>query len=386
MSSFRPNINPKLIRWARLRAGLKDHEFTGPLREYRKWEEGKACPTFRQLELFASRTRTPFGYFFLPEPPSEPLPIPDFRTMKGEDINDPSPDLRETIYTLFRRQEWLREFLIDQGAEELSFVGSVNIKSSPNQVAKTILNTLGFKSTEEPSDLRSGDFRKDLKEAAEKVGITVVINGVVGNNTHRKLDPQEFRGFVLCDNYAPMIFVNGSDAKTAQVFTLAHELCHIWLNQNGIPNIDLFGSSNSELEQFCNQVAAEITVPADWLKTLWPKRDEDKPFEKLASFFQVSPIVVARRAYEIELIELRELYSFYNAYRHEYEAVAKDGEKAKSGGDFYLNQSYRIGDRFFSFVANAVKSGQLLYREAYRLTGLKPNTFEQYADRLGFSL
>jgi hypothetical protein len=45
-------------------------------------------------------------------------------------------------------------------------------------------------------------------------------------------------------------------------------------------------------------------------------------------------------------------------------------------------QALRVGERFGRTVVRAVKEGRLLYREAYRLTGLYGETFEKFTSRL----
>jgi Zn-dependent peptidase ImmA (M78 family)/transcriptional regulator with XRE-family HTH domain len=375
-------VKPELIRWARERSGFAESILAERFPKYVEWESGKTQPTLRQLEDLAKKTMTPFGYFFLPEPPEEQLPIPDFRTLRDQPLRRPSPNLLETIHTMQRRQDWLRDYLVEEAADALSFIGSVTLESSPREAARRIREAVGMTSGWAREHATWTAALLGLRRSIEAIGVMVVINGVVGNNNTRKLDPEEFRGFVLSDRYAPLIFVNGADFKSAQMFTLAHELAHLWLGRDGVFDFLDLQPGNSDVERFCNAVAAEVLIPSTELRDSWRyvARAAD-PFQALASRFKVSPIVAARRALDLQLIQREAFFSFLRDYKQneERKAAAK-----KSGGDFYLTQEVRIGRRFGEAIIRAARDGRLLYRDAYRLTGLSGTTFDRFAEGLGF--
>ena len=179
--------------WARERARLDADELAPRFPRLVEWEEGVLSPTLKQLEDFASATRTPFGYLLLNEPPEEPLPIPDYRTMGGERIERPSPDLLDTIFLCQQRQEWYRDFARSVGEEPVPFVGEFNVATPVEDAARQMRETLGFGVGQRGASW--ADALRLLVDDAENVGVLVMVNGVVGNNTHRKLDPAEFRGF-----------------------------------------------------------------------------------------------------------------------------------------------------------------------------------------------
>ena len=215
----------------------------------------------------------------------------------------------------------------------------------------------------------------------EDAGIIVTVSGIVGNNTRRKLDPSEFRGFVLVDEYAPLVFVNGADGKAAQMFTLAHELAHVWFGSSAAFDLRDMLPAPDTTEQACNRVAAEFLVPEFQLRQYWPSATRaTEPFQAVARHFKVSVLVAARRALDLRLVTRNNFLEFYRAYL---EDERRRAATPSEGGNFYASQNLRLGRRFAEAVVRATKEGRLLYREAYQLTGLYGNSFERYAEALG---
>ncbi len=183
----------------------------------------------------------------------------------------------------------------------------------------------------------------------------------MGLNNHRPLDPQEFRGFVLCDEYAPLVFVNGADSKSARMFTLAHELAHLWLGKDGLFNLVKMMPDRDDTEQFCNRVAAEFLVPRHKLQERWQEASASgRPFQKIARWFKVSPVVAARRALDLNLISRDQFFAFYEADQREWERRKAEEKQKKTGGgpNFYAVQDSRLGKRFaYAVVSTAAPAG-----------------------------
>ena len=226
-------------------------------------------PTLKQAETFARVVHVPMGYLFLSIPPKESLPIPDFRTVAGQAISSPSPDLLEMIYACQERQHWYRELARVTGQPSLAFVGSVTLDVRPETVATRMRETLSFQVAARTESPTWEDALRMFIWGADLAGVLVMVSSVVMNNNHRHLDPSEFRGFTLSDPIAPLVFVNGADSKAAQMFTLAHELAHLWLGASGLSDAGVKPelSSRREEEAWCNAVAAEFLVPLDDLQS-----------------------------------------------------------------------------------------------------------------------
>ena len=371
MSTRVENINKELIEWAIIRNGNSLEEFYAQNPNVESWIKGEKNPTVKQLENFTHKVHVPFGYMFLPKPPNETIPLPFFRTGK-KNTNKVSLNVFHTIQIIQDRQNWLTEYLEELNFPDLDFVGKYSIKNSYIEIVNDIRNVLKLELDWASRHNKWEEALDYLTNKIEEAGIIVTYNGIVGSNTHRVIDVNECRGFVLVNNKAPFLFINSADAKAAQMFTIIHELAHVWLGKSaGFDNANLL-PADDPLEILCDKVAAELLVPEIYFLKKW---ETTQDFKYLSRIFKVSPIVIGRRALDLNLINLKYFMDFYNNYMS-YFKTNKD--KQSSGGDFYATTKKRISLRFAAFVNNAVKENKLLYRDAYRLTSMKGETYNKF--------
>lgn len=380
--TVRVPVRPEMLAWARTRSRVASEDLFARFPALSDWEEGTKLPTLKQLEKFANATHTPVGYLFLPEPIDEPLPVPDFRTIGDVEIGEASPDLLETVYQCQQRQEWYRDYARIHREAPVPFVGTFTVDMDVIEAANQMRAVLEFAPEERGSNW-SEAFRHLLDEA-DRNGVLVMVNGVVGSNTHRKLDPREFRGFALADDLAPVIFVNGADSKAAQIFTLTHELAHIWLGESAVSDADMVGTSTNAVERWCNQVAAEFLVPQSDLQGLELNRDNlTNDLERLARRFKVSTLVVLRRLFDSGYFTLSQYREEFTEELDRILAIIEEGGGG-SGGNFYNTQPVRVSKRFARALIESTLEGQTLHRDAFQMLGFKKvSTFNELAVRLG---
>ncbi len=300
--------------------------------------------------------------------------------MPGAEPTRPSPNLLETIFICEQRQEWYRSYMQAIGAEPLDFVGSLKTSAKVTAAAKRIRHALGFDLADRGEMANWSEALREFVERAEDAGVLVMISGVVGSNTRRKLDPAEFRGFALVDDLAPVVFVNGADTKAAQIFTLAHELTHVWLGQPALSNPRLNVRSDRDVERWCNAVAGELLVPIDSLRKEYsgqgPLAEE---LARLARFYKVSTLVVLRRIFDANYLQWNE---YEAAFADELSRITE--AKGASGGNFYYTQPVRTSKRFAQAILADTQEGRTLHRDAFRLLGIrKYKTFKELAEHLG---
>ncbi len=380
----RAAVRPELLRWARERAGIHDaDDLVGRFPRLGEWESGDVQPTLKQLEAFARAVHVPFGYLFLSQPPEEPVPIPDFRTFAGQAVTRPSPNLLDTIHGCQERQSWYRDFVRVARQPELPFVGSATIETRPEAVAADMRETLGFDLAARRGCPTWTDALRLFIRQADEAGVLVMVSGVVMSHNRRRLDPAEFRGFALSDPLAPLIFVNGADTKAAQMFTLAHELAHLWLGASALSNLGAApGPGFRREEVWCNAVAAELLVPSAALRA---DLQEDEPLpdalSRLARIFKVSTLVVLRRLLDAGWMDRAR---FDIAWAAEVERPRQHSQQGGGGGDFYRTTLSRVSRPFARALVESTLEGQTLYRDAFRMLGVrKTETFNKIGREVG---
>lgn len=378
---IRVDIRPELLSWACQRAGITADTISHRFPQFQAWVRKEIQPTFKQVEQFAKATYTPVGFLFLPKPPVEQVPIPDFRTVANKKVQRPSPDLLDTIYLCQQRQEWYRDYARLLGESSQPFVGSTRVGADVVETAKDIRQKLDLDIQERHKIATFVDALRLFISQADSMGILVMCSGVVSSNNRRRLNPDEFRGFAMSDPLAPLIFINGSDTKSAQMFTLAHELAHIWIGESAVDDAQASSILGNDIEKWCNQVAAELLVPIVAFKQEYKKNaDLNTELSRLSRRFKVSTLVILRRMLDAGGLTEN---SFWNAYhaelRHLSAVLKKEG-----GGDFYLTTAARVSKRFARAIIANTLEGQTLHRDAFRMLGFsKLETFRELGRGLG---
>jgi Zn-dependent peptidase ImmA (M78 family)/DNA-binding XRE family transcriptional regulator len=362
-------VTPKLLHWARERAQLSPFDLAKKLpvkpEQITAWENGEKLPTFKQAQKLALATHVPFGFLFLKQPPQEKLPIPDLRTIGSQALSEPSPELRDTVQDVLRKQTWYIDHLKQDGAQPLAFIGQFSSNSPVKDVVTDMRRVLGIEPHNIPKQWET--YFRLLVSAAEQAGILVMRSGIVGNNTHRKLDVEEFRGFALIDPLAPAVFINSADAPSAHLFTLVHELAHLWI-----------GQVDGTEERFCNAVAGEFLAPETLFFQYWDKdADWQHNIDQLAGEFHISPLATARRAMDLGKITPDQYRALYKTLLENFQR--QDG----SGGSFYRNVQTKNSSRFSRAVVAETLGGRLLLRDAGKLLGISPDKIQKYANGLG---
>ena len=376
-------IQPNLLTWARERAGLPLDSLANKFPKIAEWEAGELQPTLKQIENFSKSVHVPIGYLFLPEPPRESLPIPDFRTVSDRSITRLNVNLLDTIYLCQERQAWYRDYARLHRFTPIDFIGKAKLSDAPTGAAKAISTRMNL-SMDERSRLPDwAEALRQLVAKAEGLGVLVMASSIVGGNPHRKLKVNEFRGFALVDSLAPLIFINAADSKAAQMFTLAHELAHLWLDESGVSDAEAGKAPEQGIERWCNAVAAELLMPMQATREVYrpdaPLTDE---IQRLAKRFKVSALVVLRRLFDAGFLDEA---TFWQNYNRESERIANlDRGGSSGGGNFYRTFEVRNGKHFARALIASTLEGQTLFQDTFRMLSVKKSaTFYRAARELG---
>ena len=371
-------VSPNILNWIQHQISSQiDTKISSLLN---KWINHEEIPNTNTILTVSKATNIPFGYFFLKNPPQDECSLIHCRTINSLKNKNFSRDLIDTYNTMTNIQNWMSDYNRENlGIDSLSFVGRCKEKNSVVDIANDIRQELEITTDEFKKVKKKSNYFKYLKEKITELGILVMKNSCVGNNHNRKLNIEEFRAFTLIDDYAPLIFINNNDSENGKIFSLIHELAHIWLGENNLFNDNYFSSSVSKTEQICNAVAAEILVPIDYFKTEWNNLASDSidKISELADVFHCSKLVIARRALDLKFIS-KEIYAdVLNEVQEDFRRFKNQKKSSGSGGNFYNTLQTYWDKNFILALDGSTKSGKTSYLDAYRLTGLKGNTFHK---------
>lgn len=362
----RLKVNNEIFSWAINRVGMSTEAAIAKFPKFNEWSQGDVLATVKQLKDFSHVCRFPFGYFFLENVPEvEKGIIPFFRSINEDSSSDVTMNIDETVAMLKDRQEWLSKYLMEHGVEKSPAVGKFKNEQNTDVIIKGIKEFLCMEDDWNTKVRRIEDVSLDLRTKLEDRNVIVVFNSVVGNNTNRPIPVKTCRGFCLVDDYAPFIFINSSDSKKAQLFTLLHELVHIFTSfssgfgELGIEELD------DPREALCDRVAAELLVPK---KTLC-KCAEYMTNSELSQYFKASEIVILRRKLDCGLISKSVFFNEYNKLPQVKKKVTP------GGGNFYKTAVLRTNPKLLRCLNNALYERSITPLEAYRLAGVKGDVF-----------
>ncbi len=295
-------ITPNVLKWARESARMSEEIAAAKVHvkvdKLKEWEEGTSQPTIRQAQILAKAYKRPFALFFLPEIPRDFQPLQDFRKKGSKAFTTSSIFI---IREIQQKQTWISDVYSENQEDKLAFVGRFSVKDNPQRVAKDLLETLKIN----PASYKTDNPIKEWIDAAEENGIFVSRTSFI--HSRLKLDAEELQGFAIADPHAPFVFVNSEDWNAPQLFTLVHELAHIWIAETGISNEVEPELKHKEkfhpVELFCNEVAANALMPEEIvLSSVSASFHNSKDVFKVAKQFGVSSFALLVRVLNLNII------------------------------------------------------------------------------------
>ena len=382
-------ITPNVLKWARESARMSEETAASKvpvsLEKLKEWEEGTDQPTIHQAETLAKAYRRPFALFFLPEIPRDFQPLQDYRRKTAKALGTASIFI---IREIQQKQLWISEVYEENHDQKLPFVGKYSIKDDPIEVANDIISTLGI----HPFHYLLDNPIREWIDKAESKGIFISRTSFI--HSRLKLDSEELQGFTISDQYAPFVFVNSEDWDAPQLFTLVHELAHIWIAESGISNEiepDIrFKDTLHPIELFCNKVAANALMPDAIMRSLNIRIfNSSKDVFKTAKAFGISSFALLYRAFNLNLINLDQYRNLKDVAQKEFEDYLLREEEKKAqkkemtgGPNPYLLRLNKNSRLFTQVVLDAFKGGFIDPAQASNLLNTQVNNFHKLEAQL----
>lgn len=362
MAPVRVTIQPAVLAWAVSRTRLSQSALLKHFPKIHEWETGEERPTLKQAKDLAKKAHIPFGRLLLDVPTGDEVEVADFRTVRNEQLDTVSPELQEVMFASQTRLDWYAEYARDIGIDPPELFRSATISESAAVAASSVRDALRLK---QEAPLPGRDKVRELVSLMEDAGILVARNSIAENSTRRALNTEEFRGFTLEEDGYCLVFINTRDAKTAQLFSLAHELAHVVLGKPGISD----HSERLQTEQWCNRFAAAFLCPGRSLREkLQPTDELEEQVLTLSKIYGMSREALLWRLVGLGMVPQEEAIPLAARFRKE-QALIKTSRDAKGAPPRHVLIKARVGERFFETVLGAAESGALLEKQAASLLG-----------------
>lgn len=362
MTTVRVTIEPAVLDWAIERTGLSLDDLVKDFPRIREWVENTSQPTLNQAQDLAKKAKIPFGRLLLQTPSEPKISVPDFRTIRNLSLETFSPNLEETLAASESRLDWYADFAEEESVDGPSFLGCADTNKNPEAIADRTREVLGLAAD---TFLQGPDKVKTLCATLENSGILVSRNSIVESNTTRPLSIDEFRGFTLIQASYALIFINTRDSKTAQLFSLSHELGHVVLGQPGISD---HGESR-DIERWCNRFAASFLAPAPLvLSTVLPSDSPVDSVKTLSRKSGMSQEAALWRLVHLNVIDRSEASTLLPLVASQ-PIQATEPSSSKGGPARHRVVKARVGSRFFDAVTYAAVARKIPQKEAAQLLG-----------------
>ena len=371
-------IKNSIIRWACNRIGSLYSELSASkdFKRLSNEKDGAVSLTLKQAEKLAKVLRYPFVFLLLDSPVTDidKLPIADFRSIEGKEVK-PNINLKEQIEYCQNQQDWFSDYVNTCDLDVFKYNGKFSLHDDPQEVGLKLKEFL--KITYKLSK-NANDYLKRLKIILENNGILVSSSKVL-KNTQNRLSLSDFRGFALYDDNAPLIFINGNDSASAQIFTLCHELGHIVLGQSGVS--DVVKNNTKKIEKWCNEFAANILMPKnDVIDTFDQYINISQFLQDATKLFHVSANALLLRIYNLNLIDKDTFDKEWAKAKALYKDYLKSLQESngKSSGNYYKTVNSRLSHRLLQSLISSTSVGKTTFRDAAYLLGLKSvSTFDK---------
>ncbi len=370
MAERATGFNPRLLRWARERAGMSIEEAAARIGKTPEtlaaWETGEQAPTYLQLEALAETVyHRPVALLFFPEPPEEETPTSEFRTVPEFDLDSLAPDTHFAIRDAHAYLTSIRELAGGKSQAERLVTTDIraNLNVDPQDLAQRVRAYLGVSPEDQFAWGSTRDAMAEWREAVEATGVFVI---------KRSFKQDEISGFCIFDAQFPLIVVNNSHPFTRQSFTLFHELGHLLFGVSTIAKtsqgyVDRFAGEARRIEVACNRFAAEVLVPQTVLSRLLRGSSADiDAIPDLATRFKVSRVVVLRRFLDRQVVD----QTTYERLAAEWDEDARSG--SGEGGNYYATKASYLGNALLKLAFGQYNAGKITAEQLSEHLDIKP--------------